>query len=1285
MGLPPFPTEGLLPKDATGALKFIEDHPSYDGRKVRVGILDTGVDPAARGLDGKGKVVDVIDCTGTGDVPLISGDPTKSKVSNSGAVEVISPTTGRKLLLDPAWVASGQLLLGFKRAYELWPKDLVARRKLQRKKNWDVEVSKVIDRVQRRLADLEAGDGNGDKGKNGDQTASEKQELKAQLSVLTDLNSSYNDPGPLLEVVTFKQGEQWKTVVGGAEGDIRESTLGLPDETLQKLEGQSLDLRGLRPLADFHLEQEHNVFGPADLLTYTVNHIFEASDESNPSAVSLVTLSGSHGTHVAGITGAHLPDSPEENGVAPGVEIVSLKIGDTRVEGMETAFALLRAAQAAIATRCDILNMSFGEDGAFLTEGKGAFAEALRDVVIRQKDILFVSSAGNSAPALTTLGQPAGTTEGVFTIGAYVTAGSMQEAQYALVEGDVGSSATTWSSRGPAADGAKGVIAWAPGAAITSIPKYCLSKTQLMNGTSMASPNACGCISLLLSGMKQEGIPITSARVYKAIEATARDIDDELKVGFVQVDKAWQYIIDNKDRPDADFEFTVKVTPPGKPLGSNNDRRGVYLREKAETHRVSQYNVTIKPLIKGTEPEKAYDLQLKANLKSSASWISAPDFLHLGGNGRTFEIRVDPTGLSPGLHSAFVRGYDSDKSGHQLFEVPVTVTKPEVPSSPTVRYSTTLKAGSIERHFVHVPEGATWAEARFRSSKHEAPGTAAKFWAHLVTLEPQRRLSQVEQASVLALNEGEPVVKKFSVKGGQTLEVCLAEMWNQAASFGLECELEFHGITIGHAVSGRDELTLIGGEGLAKIEAYSQIRIESLKPSISFSKRRNFVRPTSAVVRPLLSERNAHPSGRQLRELINTYNFSLADTSTVKLSLPTSSPLSNLYDSAVPMLTAVYEAQTKKLVYFGDVYPKDKELSKGEYTVKVQWINEHPSVLNGLKTATLKVDQNLTKGKDVTLSVYDDHVGAFGPAKPTSFKGALKLFPGERKVLNLDLNVPQDSLPKEAQPGDVLIGEFGFAPEGKYELRYIVAPAPKKEDDGSKSTGGKEDEEDEEQLPRLLAPVAKKLKGQQKKDFIASLVQQHPRSLSALVAQLESLDPTKAEDADGVIKAADAVIAQIDVQALMLWLAEKKPPTAEQTDEQKKENKEQGERKKALSSAYVAKTKALLTRGGDGQPNGDFEASFDLTRKLLGDVNEPASWANLRIAHHARRQQPGQALQAVRKLIKDMGVGDSTNKEELAKARDQQRELLETLGWNVWVAYADRWRILENPKDYAPF
>ena len=87
---------GLLPKSETQAMKFVTDHPLWDGRGITVGILDTGVcfitcfllaissltvtasllqvDPGAIGLtatsDGRPKVIDIIDCSGSCDVAM---------------------------------------------------------------------------------------------------------------------------------------------------------------------------------------------------------------------------------------------------------------------------------------------------------------------------------------------------------------------------------------------------------------------------------------------------------------------------------------------------------------------------------------------------------------------------------------------------------------------------------------------------------------------------------------------------------------------------------------------------------------------------------------------------------------------------------------------------------------------------------------------------------------------------------------------------------------------------------------------------------------------------------------------------------------------------------------------------------------------------------------------------------------------------------------------------------------------------------------------------------------
>ena len=118
---------------------------------------------------------------------------------------------------------------------------------------------------------------------------------------------------------------------------------------------EAIDLSECEPTTNFRIRQEYGTFSKHDMLTYVTNFY------DNGNTVSVCVPGGSHGTHVAGIIGAYYPNEPSKNGVAPGCQLISVKIGDTRLSTMETGQGLIRALQVVKENRCDVVNMSYGE------------------------------------------------------------------------------------------------------------------------------------------------------------------------------------------------------------------------------------------------------------------------------------------------------------------------------------------------------------------------------------------------------------------------------------------------------------------------------------------------------------------------------------------------------------------------------------------------------------------------------------------------------------------------------------------------------------------------------------------------------------------------------------------------------------------------------------------------------------------------------------------------------------------------------------------------------------
>ena len=191
-------TAGLLPKNETQAADFVQKNPLYDGRGIIVGVLDTGCDPGAIGLsmtsEGLPKIIDIVDCGGSGDVVM---GPWVTPEKGEGGGMVLAGLSGRSLKLNPSWTnPTGLYRLGCKRAIELYPRGLKERVKEQRKKQWMEMQRKLESQLQKELVQANASG-----------VTDDIEECKVRVAQLRQLEKDNNDEcGPLYDCLVFYDG-----------------------------------------------------------------------------------------------------------------------------------------------------------------------------------------------------------------------------------------------------------------------------------------------------------------------------------------------------------------------------------------------------------------------------------------------------------------------------------------------------------------------------------------------------------------------------------------------------------------------------------------------------------------------------------------------------------------------------------------------------------------------------------------------------------------------------------------------------------------------------------------------------------------------------------------------------------------------------------------------------------------------------------------------------------------------------------------------------------------------
>jgi len=211
-----------------------------------------------------------------------------------------------------------------------------------------------------------------------------------------------------------------------------------------------------------------------------------------------------HGSHVAGIIAGSGDGNTSYQGVAPGAALVGIKVLDANGSG--TMSNVDAGINWAIANKdvygIKILNLSLGTSGS--SNGQDSTSIAINNAAAA--GLVPIIAAGNAGPRKSTIGSPGAAADAI-TVGAFADVG------------EKGFNVTSFSSRGPTADGRIKPDIMAPGSNIMSVNANTGNGYISLSGTSMATPYTAGVAALMLDA----NYALSSAQIKNIFATTAQD------------------------------------------------------------------------------------------------------------------------------------------------------------------------------------------------------------------------------------------------------------------------------------------------------------------------------------------------------------------------------------------------------------------------------------------------------------------------------------------------------------------------------------------------------------------------------------------------------------------------------------------------------------------------------------------------------------------------------------------------------------------------------------------
>lgn len=438
-------------------------------------------------------------------------------------------------------------------------------------------------------------------------------------------------------------------------------------------------------------------------------------DTTAPGFVSLGVVSGAHGTHVAGIAAGNTLFG-SATGAAPGAQIVLLRV--CLFTSGCTAHALTEGMiYAAKNAHVDVISMSIGGLPS-LNDGNNARAILYNRLIDKWGAQMFLS-AGNSGPGVNTMGDPAAATKAM-AVGAYWTSDSVLANYGNVVPGP--EALHDFSSRGPREDGGLKPEVVAPGNATSSVPTWqrqqcvapivCSPGLGMFNGTSMAAPQAAGAAALLLSAAIPSGVGHNPAQLRMAINSSARYLTNyqahEQGFGLINVGAAWDLLKTNLKTQDIDSSVAVNSKLSGF-LEKPGFGRGIYEREgrhPGDAAFTRTYTFT-----RSDGGGATYNLSLRGN-DGSFSLPAGVTTLTIENKGSaTLSITVRPRASGSGVSSALLILDDPKAPGIEYATLNTIITSIPLNASNNYIASVSGSASKFQagqpKAFFDVPLGTT--------------------------------------------------------------------------------------------------------------------------------------------------------------------------------------------------------------------------------------------------------------------------------------------------------------------------------------------------------------------------------------------------------------------------------------------------------------------------------------------------------------------------------------------------------------------------------------------------